>query len=115
PCHVLLAEIGRWQREHASKLVVALMSRGTVEANRPKATEYGLTHVLLQQDREIAEAYQAYGTPSAILIRRDGTIGSPLAQGADAIRALLDKALSPAGLYALPMVAAQGNGHGGAP
>ena len=96
-------------------MVVALVSRGTVEANRPKVTEYGLTHVLLQHDREVAQAYQAAGTPSAVLIRRDGTIGSPLAQGADAIRALVDKTLSPAGLGTLPMAAANGNGHGAAP
>jgi peroxiredoxin len=112
PCNALLPEVGRWQREHATKLVVALISRGTVEANRPKVTEYGLTHVLLQKDREIAEAYQASATPSAVLIRRDGTIGSPLAQGADAIRSLIDRTLSPAGLGTLPMAAAQGNGNG---
>jgi peroxiredoxin len=112
PCNALLPEIGRWQRDHASKPVVALISRGTVEANRPKATEHGLRHALLQQDREIAQAYQAYGTPSAVVVLRDGTIGSPLAQGADAIRALLDQALSPAGLASLPMAAAQSNGNG---
>ena len=111
PCTALLPEIGGFQREHATKLVVALISRGTVEANRPKVSEYGLTHVLLQKDREVAQAYQANGTPSALLIRPDGTIGSPLAQGADAIRALIDKTLSPAGLGTLPMAAAQGNGH----
>jgi peroxiredoxin/uncharacterized membrane protein YphA (DoxX/SURF4 family) len=112
PCMALLPEIGRWQREQATKLVVVLISRGTVEANRPKATEYGLTHVLLQHDREVAQAYQASGTPSAVLIRQDGTIGSPLAQGADAIRALIATALNPAGLVTLPMAAAQGNGNG---
>ena len=111
PCSALLPEVGRWQREHATKLVVALISRGTVEANRPKATEYGLTHVLLQKDREVAEAYQASGKPSAVLIRRDGTIGSPLAQGAEAIGALIATALSPAGPGTLPMAAAT-NGNG---
>src|SRR6266536_298612 len=114
PCTALLPEIGRWQREHANKLVVVLISRGTVEANRPKVTEYGLTHMLLQQDREVAQAYQASGTPSAVLIRPHGTIGSPLAQGADAIRALIDQALNPIGPDTLPM-AAQGNGHRAAP
>jgi peroxiredoxin len=58
----------------------------------------------------VAQAYQASGTPSAVLVRRDGTIGSPLAQGADDIRTLITSTLSPAGLGTLPMVAAQGNG-----
>ncbi|GAC1349633.1 MAG: hypothetical protein NVSMB27_24590 [Ktedonobacteraceae bacterium] len=116
PCTALLPEMSRWQREHAAKVVVALMSRGTAEANRPKATEYGMTHVLLQQDREVAEAYQAYGTPSAVLVRRDGTIGSPVAPGADAIRTLITSILNPSLLNALPMAApANGNGRAAAP
>src|SRR6266513_2210926 len=34
PCTALLPEIGKWQRDHAAKLQVALLSRGTAEANR---------------------------------------------------------------------------------
>jgi peroxiredoxin/uncharacterized membrane protein YphA (DoxX/SURF4 family) len=116
PCTVLLPEIGRWQREHAAKVVVALISRGTVETNRSKVTAYGLTHVLLQQDREIAEVYQASGTPSAVLIRREGTIGSPVAAGADAIRALMTSAVTLPVLEVLPPpAAATGNGQSAGP
>jgi peroxiredoxin len=93
PCNALLPDVGRWQREHAAKVVVALISRGTVEANRPKASEYGLTHVLLQKDREIAQAYQAYGTPSAVLIRQGGTIGSSLSARRSFMRAKNNAAL----------------------
>jgi peroxiredoxin len=106
PCTALLPQIGRWQRDDATKVVVALISQGTVEANRTKVVEYGLTHVLLQQDREIAEAYQAAGTPSAVLVRRDGTIGSPLAQGAEAIGALLTSTVTLPEPGVLPPVAA---------
>jgi len=95
PCTALLPEIGKWQRDHAAKLQVALLSRGTAEANRAKVTEPGVTNVLLQKDREVAEAYQAYGTPSAVVVRQDATIGSPVAQGADAIRALITTTLNP--------------------
>ncbi len=115
PCNTLLPEIGQWQRDHANKLVVALISRGTVEANRPKASEHGLRHVLLQADREVAEAYQALGTPGAVLVRPDGTIGSAMAQGADAIRQLVRRAVNTPGLQTLPMAgAANGNGHAAA-
>lgn len=93
-CSVLLPEIGRWQREHATKLLIVLISRGTAEANRPKASEYAMTHVLLQQDREVVQAYQVYGTPSAVLVRPDGSIGSLLAQGTDAIRELIINAVN---------------------
>jgi peroxiredoxin/uncharacterized membrane protein YphA (DoxX/SURF4 family) len=113
PCTALLPEIGRWQRDYAGKLALALISRGTPEANRGKAGEYRVTRVLLQQDREVAQAYQAYGTPGAVLVRRDGTIGSPLAQGADAIRALVAGAVGLPVLKSLSMAAPSGgNGHG---
>jgi peroxiredoxin len=48
----------------------------------------------LQKDREVAEAYQAFGTLSAVLVRQDGMIGSPLAQCSDAIRALVSATLN---------------------
>ena len=95
PCSALLPEISQWQREHAKKMQVALISRGTVEANRAKVTEPGVTNVFLQKDREVAQSYQAHGTPSAVVIRQDGIIESPVAQGADAIRALIATTLNP--------------------
>jgi peroxiredoxin/uncharacterized membrane protein YphA (DoxX/SURF4 family) len=104
PCTALLPEVGQWQRDHATKMVVALISRGTVEANRAKITEPRVNNVLLQKDREVGEAYQAYGTPSAVVVRQDGTIGSLVAQGADAIRALVTATLN----GTLPMQPAQG-------
>ncbi len=113
PCSTLMPEVGRWQRDYAGKLTLALISRGSVEANRAKASEHEVSQVLLQQDREIAEAYHDHGTPGAVLVRPDGTIGSPLALGADAIRALV------AGAVGLPVLqplltdaAVNGNGNG---
>ena len=122
PCTALMPEVGRWQREYLSKLSVALISRGTPEANRAKVSEHGITQVLLQKDREVAEAYQATGTPGAVLVRPDGTIGSPLVMGADAIRALVAQAVglpalrsvpstpTPTTGTALPTLPANGNG-----
>lgn len=88
PCGALLPEIARWQRERAGALTVALVSRGTADANRAKLGENKVSAVLLQNDREVAAAYQASGTPAAVLVNSDGTIGSPLATGAQAIEAL---------------------------
>ena len=89
PCNVLLPEIGRWQREHAGKLTISLISRGTAEENRTKGSEHGLTNIVLQEEREVSYSYEAYGTPSAVLVRPDGRIGSPVVGGADAIRAFM--------------------------
>lgn len=89
PCNALLPEIGRWQQQHEAAMTITVVTGGALEANRTKSTEHGLTQVLLQQDREVAQAYQAQGTPTAVLVRSDGTIGSPLALGTDAIRSLV--------------------------
>jgi peroxiredoxin/uncharacterized membrane protein YphA (DoxX/SURF4 family) len=88
-CTKLLPDIARWQREHSNVLSAAVISRGSAEANRAKFTGQGLTRLLLQQNREVAEAYQANATPAAVLVRSDGTIGGPLAVGPDAIRTLV--------------------------
>jgi len=88
-CNALLPEIGRCQREDAARLTVAVISRGSVEANVAKATEHGLTRVLLQRDREVLTAYGVQGTPSAILLTPDATFASGMAQADVSIRDLL--------------------------
>ena len=89
PCTALLPEIGRWQREYTEKLTISLISRGTAEENRAKSSEHGLTNVLLQEDWEVGQAYQANGTPSAVFVQPDGTIGTPVVSSAEFIRALV--------------------------
>ncbi|MHB8577707.1 MAG: MauE/DoxX family redox-associated membrane protein, partial [Dehalococcoidia bacterium] len=93
PCSALLPDVARWQRELGATVSLALISRGSIADNRAKATEHGLSQVLLQQDREVNAAYQVNGTPSAVLVRADGTIGSPLAEGAEPIKALVARTL----------------------
>lgn len=44
-----------------------------------------LERVLLQPERQVAEAYQSHGTPMAVVIGRDGTIASPSVGGSEAI------------------------------
>src|SRR5207247_10661562 len=66
PCNALLPEVGGFQREHAGKLVVALVSRGTVHANRAAVREPGLRRELLQHGREGGSACRAAGTLGAV-------------------------------------------------
>ena len=53
----------------------------------------GLQNVLLQQQSEVAELYQAKVTPTAVVVEPSGRIGSLLSAGADEIRALLKDVL----------------------
>jgi len=92
PCTVLLPELAQWQRKLATSLTIALIGRGNEQVNRRKAGAHGLVQVLLQLDNEVAEAYRVKGTPAAVLIGSDGRIASSVAEGADAIRTLFNRA-----------------------
>jgi peroxiredoxin/uncharacterized membrane protein YphA (DoxX/SURF4 family) len=114
PCAAFMPDLARYQRDYAAILTITLISRGAAAAIRDKAAEHGLTLVLMDLDREVSKSFLAPGTPSAILIRRDGAIGSAVAQGADQIRSLIASAaglpaLAP--LHKLPVREAT-NGHG---
>ena len=89
PCTAMFADVGRWQEEYAQKLTVALISRGEPEEHAISASEHGLTNVLLQKDWEVSDAYGVDGTPSAVLVQPDGTIASPVLEGANEVGEIL--------------------------
>ncbi len=64
----------------------------------------GLPHVFLQQRDEVAERYSARATPSAVLVRPDGRVGTYVQQGTEMIKGLLKH---------LPGESLAGNGAGG--
>src|SRR5918994_1236077 len=92
PCNAMMGDVGKWQRDLSDKLTVAVITRGSLEDNRNKKKQHNLTQVLMQKDNEVADAYMTYGTPTAVLVRPDGTIGSAVAGGADQIRTLMRQA-----------------------
>ena len=94
PCVSLFQEVGEWQRTHATELTVAIVSRGTIKENFVNTVRNGLQNVLLQNDHEVADLYLTNVTPAAVVIRKDGTIASLVAKGADEIRLLLKSTLS---------------------
>jgi methylamine dehydrogenase accessory protein MauD len=94
PCAELLPEVGRWQRDYAEKLTISLVGRGSVEENSAEVSEHGVENVLLQDDWEVADAYQVEATPSAVVVSPEGTIGSPTVQGPDEVESLVAQAVS---------------------
>ncbi|HEU5382583.1 MAG TPA: MauE/DoxX family redox-associated membrane protein, partial [Ktedonobacteraceae bacterium] len=114
PCSELMPNVGRWQCNYADRLTVALLSRGSIEDNRAKVSEHHLSHLVLQRENEIDALYGVQGTPSAVLIHPDGLIESPLVVGPDAIRTLVEKAVSLRQLPLLPLILPGNNHHGAA-
>lgn len=92
PCKALMPELVRWQRQHSEKLTFALITRGGSKekpSGRPD-----LEYTFIQNDREVASSYRVFGTPSAVLVGKDGLVHSPLASGAEAIGGLVLAAAS---------------------
>jgi peroxiredoxin len=93
PCQTVLPMVAEWQSEHADVVTIAVVSEGEVQAIRDKRDELGLHSVLVQHEREVAETYEAYGTPAAVLISSEGVIASPLGTGSTGVPPLMDQLL----------------------
>jgi methylamine dehydrogenase accessory protein MauD len=112
PCNALLPQISGWQREHAGRLTIAILTRGDVTENRAKMREHGIVSVWIDTQLDVYDAYQANGTPGAVLIDPQRRIASGVVGGAEAIADLVDAATNapplpvvqvPAGREAPPM------------
>lgn len=75
PCRALLPELARWQTEHPDRLTV-----------------------VVDESEELQRAFEANGTPSAVLIAPDGTVASRVAAGAGRIEALAARILDAPGI-----------------
>jgi peroxiredoxin len=93
PCKTLLPQAAEWQRALAGELDVVLVSHGPREEVEAEVDEHGLEHVLLDEDRHLYDAFQANGTPSAVLVAPGGMIGSWVASGAEWIEQLVGDAM----------------------
>lgn len=89
PCQQLFPHIGRWQATLARQLTIVVVSNGAPSANRSLCEQYAIADVLLQNDSELLDAYRIPGTPSAVVVARDGTIATATATGYHMIEALI--------------------------
>jgi thiol-disulfide isomerase/thioredoxin len=76
PCKALKPDIESWQTRHSEKLTITVIN------------ESGKNH-------PISESYKCSGTPGAVMINADGTIGSALAMGTEQIQALVAQTTLP--------------------
>ena len=93
PCQAMLPEVEHWQRDHAAVVTLALVSSGSADANRERLRDRPLPPIVLQQDREVADAFGLIGTPGAVLIDSDGSVGSLPVVGEAAVRRLVEQAV----------------------
>ncbi len=91
PCKALLPEFEQWQADLNEKLRIVFISSGTAEDNAEKFEGEAAKLILLQNEREVAEAVKAQWTPTAILTDAKGRIASHVAAGDAAIRELVER------------------------
>jgi len=103
PCAALLPDLVAWEVSYGAFVTVVLISSGTADANR-RAGASALHHALLQRKREVAHAYGAHATPTAVLVRADGRVDSPLAVGAAAISRLVMSTVGRSEIVSAPVL-----------
>jgi len=91
PCQALAPEIAEWQRRHPHEVTIVVIEQRRDGHELGATDEYGRQNVLVQASDEVAEAYRARGTPTAVLIGRDGAIASAVAGGSKEIEALMGR------------------------
>ena len=95
PCKTLVPMAAEWQREYADQLTIAFAGDGAADELRAEAEELELANALVDTDGSLYRAYEANGTPSAVVIAPDGSMGSWVAAGSDSIERLVARTLAP--------------------
>ena len=107
PCETLLPDVASWQSAQADRLTVAIFSEGETADVRATAEQFELENVLADTAGAVYEAYEASGTPSAVLVSADGSVASHLAAGpgriAELVAGVLDAPGLPLGAPAPPL------------
>src|SRR5690606_41369621 len=88
PCESMVEDFHAWQNELRQDFNLVFISSGDAEANEAKFGDAG-EMILLQESREVADAYFARWTPSLVVLGPTGKIVSNVAAGDAAIRSLI--------------------------
>ena len=90
PCAALLPEIEEWKKDLGDKFNFVFVTSGKAKENGEKFGDVA-DRIILEEDRDVAQKFGAVWTPTIVLVNTDGTIGSRIAVGGDAIRELIEK------------------------
>jgi peroxiredoxin len=93
-CKTLLPAVRAWERDYADRLTIAVLSSGTPEEIRDKIVKYEISNLLIDEEKLVADDYQANWSPAAVLIHPDGKIASQNTYSDTAIREWLRNLMS---------------------
>lgn len=84
-CKAFMPVVRVWEERYASRLAIAVITTAAPDA----AHVSRIRTALFQQGHEVADLYGISAIPAGLLVRADGTVGSAVMLGGDAIAALL--------------------------
>jgi len=88
-CEAMMPELGQWIHDYSDKMTSRSSARAVPNSIVRKLLSMASLLYSCMQDREVAESYLVRATPSAVIIRTDGSIHSSIAEGEDQIRDLI--------------------------
>jgi hypothetical protein len=88
-CDPLLPAVGRLQRNRGGRSPLVVISRGNAADNLVKASEHGLTTVLLEDEFKLARSLGVNGMPGAVMLDVEGRIADAPVVGSEAVAELL--------------------------
>ena len=88
-CEAALEIVAKVQRDRAHELTLAVISGGSIDRIKAKATEFGLDRVVPQTDEALFDDYRVQGVPGVVAIDAAGAISTPAALGIDAVRRVI--------------------------
>jgi uncharacterized membrane protein YphA (DoxX/SURF4 family) len=89
-CGMLLPLLAQWRVPLAGRVTIAVISDGTPEDNEPLLRGHDIDGLLLQQNGQVYEAFEfRQGTPAAVVVNPDRTVGSVAVAGQLAIEELI--------------------------
>ena len=95
PCMELLPTFIRWHREYRDEMTSAIIiGRSREDDVGDLGDELASNEILDDPGREVADAYKAHVTPSAVSLTAEGRIGSRLAVGQAGIETLVESLLA---------------------
>lgn len=89
PCTALMPEVHQWQERYDGFFTIAIVASGEPEAIHARLDQHSIANVLMQEGKDANKALGVVGTPSGVVIDRQGQVRGEVARGAAAIRDLV--------------------------
>jgi thiol-disulfide isomerase/thioredoxin/uncharacterized membrane protein YphA (DoxX/SURF4 family) len=91
PCQALLPDVIKWREELKNRVAFAFVTSGSEKGNRKKFADVADSPILLDDERQFANAVGGKWTPTALFVDANGRVASHIAAADTAIEELVER------------------------